>query len=130
MTRLLILLLTLVGAAAAEDAPAPRPLVVAAVGDVMLGTDFPENRLADDDGASLLAPAAPLLSGADIAFGNLEGVLLDGGEPVKTCSNPAACYLFRSPTRYADHLRDAGFTVMSLANNQIIFPIRSPVRRT
>ena len=94
-----------------------RPLVVAAVGDMMLGTDFPENHLPDDDGVSFLEPVAPFLAQADVVFGNLEGVLLDGGEPVKTCTNPAACYLFRTPTRYADHLRDAGFTVMSLANN-------------
>lgn len=92
-------------------------LTVAAGGDIMLGTDFPENRLADDDGASLLAEVTPALQAADIAFGNLEGVLLDGGEPAKTCSDPKACYLFRSPTRYADLLREAGFTAMSLANN-------------
>ncbi|MFO8024126.1 CapA family protein [Thiohalophilus sp.] len=96
--------------------PAPV-LTVAAVGDVMLGTDFPRNRLPPRDGTQLLLDAAPLLQAADIAFGNLEGVLLDGGEPVKTCKDPSACYLFRSPARYADHLRAAGFTLMSLANN-------------
>lgn len=90
---------------------------IAAVGDIMLGTDFPENRLADDDGAGYLAAATPLLQSADIAFGNLEGVLMEGGEPAKKCSNPQACYLFRSPPRYARHLRAAGFDVMSLANN-------------
>lgn len=57
------------------------------------------------------------MSAADIAFGNLEGVLADGGEPGKKCSNPSACYLFRSPTRYAEHYRAAGFDVLSLANN-------------
>ncbi len=92
-------------------------ITVAATGDIMLGTDFPENRLPDDDGDSLLADVAPILSSANIAFGNLEGVLMDGGEPVKTCEDPSACYLFRSPARYAGHLADAGFTVMSLANN-------------
>jgi hypothetical protein len=113
---LLLAALALASAAAAGQ-DGGRPLVVAAVGDIMLGTDYPENRLADDDGASLLGAAAPLLQGADIAFGNLEGVLLDGGEPAKSCKDPGACYLFRSPTRYADHLRDAGFTALSLANN-------------
>jgi poly-gamma-glutamate capsule biosynthesis protein CapA/YwtB (metallophosphatase superfamily) len=38
-----------------------------------------------------------------------------------TSVNPAptggACFVFRSPTRYATWLRDAGFDVMSLANN-------------
>jgi poly-gamma-glutamate capsule biosynthesis protein CapA/YwtB (metallophosphatase superfamily) len=92
-------------------------LSVAAVGDIMLGTDFPENRLADDDGAGYLAAVTPLLQSADITFGNLEGVLLNGGEPAKKCSNPKACYLFRSPPHYAMHLKKAGFDFMSLANN-------------
>jgi len=92
-------------------------ITVAAAGDIMLGTDFPENRLPEDDGQSLLADVTTVFAGADIAFGNLEGVLMDGGEPVKTCKDPSACYLFRSPARYARLLADAGFTVMSLANN-------------
>ena len=84
---------------------------------MMIGTDYPENHLPDDDGVSFLADVAPALSAADIAFGNLEGVLVDGGEPGKKCSNPSACYLFRSPARYAEHYRAAGFDVLSLANN-------------
>lgn len=104
-------------AAARPGKPDIRLLRVTMVGDIMLGTDYPENRLADDDGASLLAAVAPLLRDADITIGNLEGVLLDGGEPAKACSNPQACYLFRSPARYAQHLLDAGFDVLSLANN-------------
>ena len=92
-------------------------ITIASVGDMMIGTDFPENHLPDDDGVSFLEAVTPALSSADIAFGNLEGVLVDGGEPAKKCSNPSACYLFRSPTRYADYFRAAGFDVMSLANN-------------
>jgi poly-gamma-glutamate capsule biosynthesis protein CapA/YwtB (metallophosphatase superfamily) len=206
----------------------PQGITFAAVGDIMMGTDYPENILPDDDGLSFLASVTPVLSAADIAFGNLEGVLMDGGEAVKRCkpppkakaaadkapakaaaptsqpavpsapgaspaaprfdversdtaiapvpieeastdparaangtpevtkppqpdapagdepanqaavpntastsappaattdpsSNPAptggSCYVFRSPTRYAAYLRDAGFDVMSLANN-------------
>jgi poly-gamma-glutamate capsule biosynthesis protein CapA/YwtB (metallophosphatase superfamily) len=92
-------------------------ITIAATGDIMLGTDFPKNHLPDDDAISFLADVTPVLSNADIAFGNLEGVLMDGGEPVKKCKNPDACYLFRSPTRYADRLAAAGYDVMSLANN-------------
>ncbi len=94
-----------------------KRIVVSAVGDIMLGTDYPENHLADDDGESLLAGVTAALSRADITFGNLEGVLIDGGEPAKQCKNPDACYLFRSPTRYAALLKEAGFDVISLANN-------------
>jgi hypothetical protein len=113
------------------SAPSPAPAVakiprpdyesmriqIAATGDIMLGTDFPENHLPDDDGVSFLQHVTPALQAADITFGNLEGVLMDGGEPAKQCSNPKSCYMFRSPERYADLLRTAGFDVMSLANN-------------
>ncbi len=115
----------------ATEAPAPEPepdpvetrdlagmrITVAAVGDMMLGTDYPQNHLPDDDGVGFLRHVTPILTAADIAFGNLEGVLLDGGEPAKKCSNPSACYLFRSPSRYANHFVNAGFDVLSLANN-------------
>jgi poly-gamma-glutamate capsule biosynthesis protein CapA/YwtB (metallophosphatase superfamily) len=103
--------------------PAPHPvsthpgLTVTAVGDVMMGTDFPQNILPDDDGVGFLAAVTPLLSQADVTFGNLEGVLQDGGEPVKQCKDTRICFLFRTPTRYAQYLAQAGFDVMSLANN-------------
>ncbi len=103
-----------------SEPPPPAPqkrITIAAVGDMMLGTDFPENHLPDDDGVSFLAAVKPVLESADVAFGNLEGVLADGGEPAKKCRNPSACYVFRSPTRYADHYRAAGFDTLSLANN-------------
>ena len=105
---------------AAIEAPAPLPpreLVIAAVGDMMIGTDYPFDHLPDDDGLGFLQAVTPLLSSADIAFGNLEGVLLNGGTAAKKCSNPSACYLFRSPTRYAQRFADAGFDAISLANN-------------
>ena len=116
--------------AAPEPEPEPEPepappepdksamrISITAVGDMMIGTDYPQNHLPDDDGVSFLVDVAPYLQSADITFGNLEGVLMDGGEPAKKCKNLNACYLFRSPTRYAAHYRDAGFDVVSLANN-------------
>ena len=114
---------TLETTAQAESPLPPAPdksnlrLSIASVGDMMIGTDYPQNHLPDDDGVGFLADVAPYLAAADIAFGNLEGVLLDGGEPGKKCSNPSACYLFRSPTRYVHHYRAAGLDVLSLANN-------------
>ncbi len=103
-----------------EPSRPERPAVeitIAAVGDIMLGSDFPRNTLPDDDGASLLAAMTPYLTGADLAFGNLEGTLMEGGEPAKRCRDPDHCWLFRSPPRYARHLAKAGFDVLSLANN-------------
>jgi hypothetical protein len=106
--------------AAVPAAPQVQPhrnLTITAVGDMMLGTDFPKNILPDDDGVGFLAQVTTSLSAANITFGNLEGVLMDGGEPVKQCKDTRICYLFRSPTRYAAYFQSAGFDVMSLANN-------------
>lgn len=103
---------------APDIAPPPsREITIAAVGDMMLGTDYPEDHLPDDDGVGFLSDVAAVLSAADLTFGNLEGVLLDGGQPRKVCTNPAACFLFRSPARYVEHFVNAGFDVLSLANN-------------
>lgn len=102
----------------------PIPLVqkkadirITAVGDIMMGTNFPNDRRAPDDGISLLKAMTPILKDADITFGNLEGVLLDGGEAAKKCKNSTSCYVFRSPPYYAKYLKTAGFDVLSLANN-------------
>ncbi len=94
----------------------PPPITIAAVGDIMLGSDFPSDRLPDND-ASILAAVAPLLASAELTFGNLEGTLMDGGQPAKQCKDPSLCYLFRTPSRYVRHLSEAGFDMMSLANN-------------
>lgn len=83
----------------------------------MLGTNFPVDRLAPNDGVHLLNAITPYLNNADITFGNLEGVLLDGGEAAKKCKNSSSCYVFRSPPHYAKYLKSAGFDIISLANN-------------
>ena len=116
MQGMVILLLGLLLACSQAHADDER-LRVMAVGDIMMGTDFPDDRLPPADGDALFRDAGPILLEADIAIGNLEGVLLDGGEPAKRCNNPSRCYVFRTPARYAHHLAAAGFDAMSLANN-------------
>jgi hypothetical protein len=112
-----VLLLALAGfVQTTANAQAPF-FSIAATGDIMLGTNYPDDRLPPRDGADFLGAVAPVLQAADIAIGNLEGVIMEGGEPQKTCTNPQACFLFRSPPHYAGYLRDAGFNVLSLANN-------------
>jgi hypothetical protein len=108
------LLLGLTHVAAIAQEPV---LSIAATGDIMLGTNYPDDRLPPNDGVDFLAAVSPILQAADIAVGNLEGVIMQGGEPQKTCTNPLACFLFRSPPRYAGYLREAGIDALSLANN-------------
>lgn len=125
MSRLSLLpfaFLALAAAAApsAGDTPtagSPRPLRIKAVGDLMLGSDYPTDRLPADDGREQLSRVRDLLRDADITFGNVEGALADGLPPVKVCQDMSVCYLFRSPSRYAATLADAGFDVVALANN-------------
>ena len=87
-----------------------------AVGDVMLGTDFPAGYLPPNDGADLLDEVEVLLADADLTFANLEGPLCDGGE-TKKCAKGGNCYAFRSPTRYGDYIAKAGVDLASTANN-------------
>ncbi|HEU5413636.1 MAG TPA: CapA family protein [Candidatus Angelobacter sp.] len=99
-----------------------REIVVTAVGDVMLGTTFPDETgglLPPSDGADLLQQVAPILKRGDVVFGNLEGPLADGVGTSLKCRGkaPGHCYAFRVPTRYGALLKAAGFTVMGLANN-------------
>jgi Bacterial capsule synthesis protein PGA_cap len=91
---------------------------IAAVGDIMLGSTYPDaGSLPPEDGAALLKEVTPILSAADIAFGNLEGPMLEGGTTAKCGPRSTRCFSFRVPTRYGKHLKDAGFDILSLANN-------------
>jgi len=84
----------------------------------MMGTNYPDPKyLPADSGKSLLQDVTEVLRRGDITFGNLEGVILDEGGTPKKCNNPDLCYLFRSPTYYAANLVEAGFNLMSTANN-------------
>jgi poly-gamma-glutamate capsule biosynthesis protein CapA/YwtB (metallophosphatase superfamily) len=112
---LLVTLVSCPGARAAES------LTVAAVGDIMMGTTWPEEVLPPRDGEGIFDNVLESFHGADIVFGNLEGPLADGGEGVK-CKKKrrpgkSLCFEFRTPTRFAKHLESAGFNVMNVANN-------------
>jgi len=93
-------------------------ITIIGVGDIMLGTNFPEAYyLPPNQGREMLTAVDLVFSEADIVFGNLEGVLLDSGGTQKECNNPKLCYLFRSPDYMAARLQEAGFNLLSVANN-------------
>jgi hypothetical protein len=93
--------------------PAAAAVRLAAVGDIMLGT---ENLLPPDGARGFFTEAAPYLKGRDVVFGNLEGPLTDRGAPSKDTSTGRS-FCFRSPPSYGRLLKEAGFSVVSLANN-------------
>lgn len=114
-------LFLLVALAICPNVRAAEPLTVAAVGDIMMGTTWPEEVLPPHDGEGIFDNVLESFHGADIVFGNLEGPLADGGEGVKCTKKrrpgKSLCFEFRMPTRYVKHLESAGFNVMNVANN-------------
>jgi hypothetical protein len=92
-------------------------LTIIGVGDIMMGTNYPEDKLPPENGMQLMKDVEAVLNDADVTFGNLEGVLLDSGGIPKTCKDPKVCYAFRTPVKYVTNLVSAGFDIMSLANN-------------
>jgi len=106
-------------AAASTHAPAEEqlpPIVIRAVGDVVLGSNYPQHRLPDDGDKKRIADLHHTLNDADIVVGNLEGVLYDYGKSRKDVSRPGY-FAFRMPESYAATLREMGFDVLSMANN-------------
>ncbi len=88
------------------------------VGDIMMGTNYPDDTyLPTNNGKDLWSSVNDILKDADVTFGNLEGVILDQGGDAKYCKDPKICYIFRSPEKLMSNLVDAGFDVMSTANN-------------
>lgn len=90
-------------------------LTVALTGDIMMGTTYPSVQLPPHQGRQLFVDVAPVLRRADVAAGNLEGTLCDGGTSTKRVS--ASSFAFRTPTAFAPRLDEAGYDFLSMANN-------------
>ena len=93
-------------------------LSVIAVGDIMMGSDYPSKNLPSNQGRDLFTKIDSTLMGADLTLGNLEGTLLTGGVCTKKVQK-GRCYAFRTPPGWAEHLLNAGFDFMNLANNHM-----------
>lgn len=114
-----IIISTLILSSSTLLAQKPDTVSIIGVGDVMLGTAYPLPKYLppNNDCSPLLADVKDILQDADVTFGNLEGCFLNNGPTTKNCKDTLKCYAFRMPDEYVNCLSDAGFTVMSLANN-------------
>ena len=92
-----------------------------AVGDIMIGTNYPsEIYLPPNDGTGFFDSVTEILNKSDITFGNLEGVIMSENiSPRKRCKKPENCYVFKMPDNYVNHIKKAGFNLLSIANNHI-----------
>jgi poly-gamma-glutamate capsule biosynthesis protein CapA/YwtB (metallophosphatase superfamily) len=96
-----------------------QEIIITAVGDIMMGTNYPNESSMPPRDAYLLKPVTDALKQGDIIFGNLEGPVLDSGGNPKSCNDPATCYVFRQPEYFVKELKDAGFNMLSIANNHV-----------
>ncbi len=96
-------------------------LCIIGTGDIMLGTNYPSPTYLppDQDCSPLLRPVHHVLQSGDLLFGNLEGVFCSEGGTTKKCRDTTKCYVFRMPDHFASCLVEAGYDVMSVANNHV-----------
>jgi poly-gamma-glutamate synthesis protein (capsule biosynthesis protein) len=85
------------------------------VGDIMLSRGVEKSVLENNDGDfSFLFKKTDFIKEADIAFGNLEGPISLAGR------NLGSLYSFRFKPDALDALKNAGFDVLSVANNHSV----------
>jgi poly-gamma-glutamate capsule biosynthesis protein CapA/YwtB (metallophosphatase superfamily) len=96
--------------AGATTLAADAAVTLAFVGDIMLGRSLAA-RIGRDEGNSIFASVEPVVQSADLAIGNLECALGEGGTPA------LKAYTFLAPPQAAGLLANAGFDLMTLANN-------------
>jgi len=94
-----------------------QTISIIGVGDVMPGTNFPSEKYLPNNCDSLFINVKSILSNANLTVGNLEGCFSDTTELVKKCKDSTKCYAFRIPTNFAPCLKNAGFDVLTIANN-------------
>lgn len=104
--------------------PKSDTLTLAMVGDIMMGTTYPDSvhgsALPADRGRRLFDDAAPILRRVDIACGNMESSFLDGpGRRRPMGRNPKTYFVFRTPTDFVNNLTDTGIDFMGMANNHV-----------
>jgi poly-gamma-glutamate synthesis protein (capsule biosynthesis protein) len=95
----------------AGTAPASPEVTLAAVGDILLARHVAEAMAAHHDPNYPFLGMHDLLRAADVAFGNLEGPITSGAA-VKSKE-----MVFRADPGVERALKDAGFAVLSVANN-------------
>ena len=113
LTTLLLLGAGLLALEQPAAVAAPRIIRLAAMGDIMLG---PAGATSAETARLALTDLKTSLADRQVVIGNLEGPLTNRGTPATTPIEGRA-YVFRTEPGYAALLREAGLTILSLANN-------------
>ena len=104
-----------------DDFLEESPLTIVGTGDIMLGTNYPNESYLPpgQDCSPILRPVHQVLQSGDLLFGNLEGVFCSEGGTPKKCKDPTKCYVFRMPDHFLSCILEAGYDVLSVANNHV-----------
>jgi len=96
-------------------------LTLIGTGDIMLGTNYPSKSYLPPGGdcSPLLRPVHGVLQSGDLLFGNLEGGFCSEGGTPKKCRDLSKCYVFRMPDHFLSCIVEAGYDVLSVANNHV-----------
>ncbi len=104
-----------------DDSQEADPLTIIGTGDIMLGTSYPSESYLPpgQDCSPILRPVHDVLQSGDLLFGNLEGVFCSEGGTPKKCKDLTKCYVFRMPDHFLSCILDAGYDLLSVANNHV-----------
>jgi len=113
----LFLLLSGLSFLAAQEAPkAPRTITIAAVGDTMVGSVYPTRAaMPPEEGRRAFERVKQLWAGADIVMGNFEGTVSSDASAARALGSHS--YRFLMPAESLSTYKEAGFTLLNLANN-------------
>jgi Bacterial capsule synthesis protein PGA_cap len=111
LAALLVLVASVIAAvlAGGSAGAARRSVSIAWVGDIAMVAS-------SDGGSGFFSSSIRNELRGNVVIGNLEGTLATGGAS-KCGPSSTDCFAFRAPPSYARLLRQAGFTLMNVANN-------------
>ncbi|MBE9609847.1 CapA family protein [Chitinilyticum piscinae] len=112
LTATLLLVATLLASNGAQADQ--HSITLTAAGDIMTGSIYP-TPLLPARCSELFAGMRASLGRADVTFGNLEGAITTNLSDSKPCNSN--CFFFAMPPETPQCLLEAGFNVVSVANN-------------
>lgn len=98
-----------------KQKPPEVNITIKAIGDIVPGTNYPQNQLHPQK-QKLFQAVKPILKGADFLFGNFESTLTNYPFSPKGAGG-GLLIAFRTPPSYNQLLKEVGFDVLSVANN-------------
>ncbi|MBN1499770.1 MAG: CapA family protein [Spirochaetes bacterium] len=119
MKKTVLLMIICFQAALFSQMPAKSVIKFSFTGDMMIGTEYPSPVLPPNDGKTFFNNVKEFFSERDVVIGNLEGAITTVPNSPKN-TNGRNVFAFRMPPRYAPYFKEAGYDVLTVANNHAL----------